>query len=151
MSAALEARIVALEARLAVVEARLTSGPVAVPSASGGSSTVADDSDLDGQYGDPIVKFGLKEKWWKAQPDANIGYHFSECPADYLDAMAKYLTACEIMAKREGTPETLKKAHWKAIDASRARGWAKRVREGRVVQREQQATGTDDDAESLPF
>lgn len=89
---------------------------------------VADDYDLDSEWGDPKVRFGLKEKYWKEQPDPFIGFKFSECTPEYLDATAKYLDACAYMARKNGGEENEKKAHYKARDAARARGWAARIR-----------------------
>ena len=114
--ATIEDRLTALETKIAAMEARPAS-PVKV------SVTVADDSDLDGQWGDPTIKYGLKEKYWPTQPDTHIDKRFSECGPAYLGAMAKYLRACAYIARRDGD-ET--KASYKERDAARAEGWRRR-------------------------
>ena len=140
-----DARLSAIEARLSAIESRLSSG--AQQTTPSDSKAIADDGDLDGEWGDPVVRFGLKAKWWPEQPDPNIGYKFSECPPEYLDATAKYLGACAYMKRKEGDE---KKAGYKDRDAARARGWAKRIRAGFKAPARAEA---DDDAASqeIPF
>lgn len=93
---------------------------------SGSSSTsLASDSDLDGKYGDPEVK-AKDPRDWTGQPMQ--GRRFSECPAEYLDLVASRL---DYFASRETDP---KKVRYNQLDAARARGWAKRIREGRHTQ-----------------
>jgi len=141
--AALTARVVALEARLAAVEAggaRATSG-----GGGGDSHAVADDHDLNSEYGNPIVRYGLKPKYWSEQPDPFIGYKFSECTPEYLDATAKYLGACAYMKRKEGDD---KKAGYKDRDAARARGWAAKIRAGYKAPVREQSDAAD---EELPF
>lgn len=70
----------------------------------------ATDADLDGQYGDPSVR--LNPKSWRGP--SFIGKRFSQCPPEFLDAMAGYL----------------KYARGNGLDAKRARGWARRKRLG---------------------
>ncbi len=105
-----------LEAQKEVAAARTATGGV------------ADDHDLDSEWGDPSIKYGLKVKYWKEQPDPNIGFKFSECTPEYLDATAKYYDACAYMKRKDGTPESIKVAGYKDRDAARARGWAARIR-----------------------
>ncbi len=102
---------------------------------SGGSSgggngsqggAIADDRDLDGQYGDPTIKYDPKEKYWSG--DTRVGYRFSECEPEYLDAMAKYLDACAYMASNDTDEKRRRGATYKTKDAARARGWAQRIR-----------------------
>lgn len=114
--------IAALKARVAALE---TGATTRVAQQSADEKKVADDYDLDSEWGDPKIRFGLKEKYWKEQPDPFIGFKYSECTPEYLDATAKYLDACAYMA-RKNADET--KAGYKARDASRARGWAARIR-----------------------
>lgn len=92
---------------------------------SGSSAAVASDADLDGQYGDPEVR-AKDPRDWSGPPMK--GRHFSECPADYLDLIAErfdYFAGQETDAKKAG---------YNRKDAARARGWAKRIRAGRVPQ-----------------
>lgn len=132
-----------LEARVAALEAQAKPAPAA--------GAVADDRDLDSQYGDPTIRFGLKERYWP-QPDEHIGRKFSECEPEYLDATAKYLDACAYMARKNATPETKaeaeKKAGYKERDAARARGWAARIRKAGAPY----ATAAEEsDSEGIPF
>jgi hypothetical protein len=93
---------------------------------------VAPDRDLDGKYGDPEVKFNPRD--WTG---ANMtGRHFSQCPAEFLDVMAETLDwfAKKAEEKNETTANGKPVAFYKRQDAARARGWAKRVREGLVAQ-----------------
>jgi len=103
---------------------------------------VADDADLDGEWGDPRIRYGLKAKYLKEQPDPNVGKTYSECTPEYLDITAKYLDACAYMARKDGED---KKAGYKERDASRARGWAQRKRNGWVPSAtEEEAVGFAD-------
>ena len=89
---------------------------------------IASDHDLDSKYGDPIVKFMPRD--WADAPFK--GYHFSECPAELLDLLAETLDyfAGQSEAKNELTNAGKPVAPYKRADAARARGWAKRVRNG---------------------
>lgn len=81
-----------------------------------------DEDDLDGKYGNPKVKFMAKN--WKGQDVT--GWNFSDCPPEYLDMHAKML---DYFAKKDSQdPVKAKDAIWRAKDASRARGWAERIR-----------------------
>lgn len=89
----------------------------------------ADDRDLDSKYGDPEVKF-VPRDWTGADYK---GRHFSECPAELLDLIANALDY--LADKSEAAGETYNGkpvAAYKRRDAARARGWAKRAREGRT-------------------
>ena len=90
---------------------------------------VADDTDLDGKYGDPLMRF-LPRDW--AGADFK-GRHFSECPAELLEMAAETFDyfARQAEAKNELTDKGKPVAQYKRLDAARARGWAKRVREGK--------------------
>ena len=82
----------------------------------------ATDEQLDGQYGDPTVKF--KPRAWH---DGDFkGHHYSECPPAFLDEYANALN--EFAAKNAATDP--KKAGYERLDSSRARGWARRIRAG---------------------
>lgn len=81
-----------------------------------------DEDDLDSKYGNPKVKFMAKN--WKGQDVT--GWHFSDCPPEYLDMHAKML---DYFAKKDSQdPAKAKDAIWRAKDAARARGWAERIR-----------------------
>ena len=102
---------------------------------------VADDADLDGKWGDPELRFTPRD-WSGADYK---GRHFSECPAELLEMAAETF---DYFARRaEETNELTEKgkpvAQYKRLDAARARGWAKRVREGRGRLAEPQPTEAD--------
>jgi hypothetical protein len=92
---------------------------------------VASDRDLDGKYGDPELKFVPRD--WTG--DNFKGSRFSECPAELLDLVAETFDyfASQAEAKNELTTGGKAVAPYKRADAARARGWAKRKREGYVV------------------
>lgn len=86
---------------------------------------VASDRDLDGKYGDPEVKFNPRD--WNGPSMKQR--RMSECPADFLDALAETLDY--FADKAEETGETYNgkpTAPYKRKDAARARGWAARHR-----------------------
>lgn len=82
----------------------------------------ADDKDLSGRFGNPEVKFSPRS--WQG---ANcVGRRFSECPPEFLDMLA------EALAWSAANPKPGKERYSKynATDATRARGWARRLRLG---------------------
>lgn len=115
-----------VSAILGILRARGASGSPGANGVASDGQPIADDRDLDGDYGDPTIKFDPKEKYW--QGESFVGFRFSECSAEYLDAMAKYLDACAWGLRKDNDPDKAKKAGYKEKDAARARGWAIRVR-----------------------
>ena len=99
-------------------EQRATGGKQA-PAAGG---AVAPDKDLDGQYGNPEVKF-VPRNW---EGDDFKGKRFSECTAEFLTVLAESLQWSADNPK-EGKE---KFAEYNRKDAARARGWAARLRDG---------------------
>jgi hypothetical protein len=96
------------------------------------SPRVAPGRDLDGKHGDPEVRMRDPRDW--TGPSMK-GRRFSECPAEYLDLLASRFDwmADQAESKNEtynGKPV----APYRRSDAARARGWAKRIRDGRHVQ-----------------
>lgn len=94
--------------------------------------TIADDRDLDGKYGDPELKYLPRD--WTGDPSFK-GLRFSECPPELLDMVAE---SCEYSArkaaeKNEMTAKGKPVADYRRQDAARARGWAKRMRDGKHV------------------
>lgn len=97
----------------------------------GGSSVggVATDRELDDpKFGNPKVRFDPRD--WKGPK--RKGWLMSRCEPEFLDA---YVDALEFFAQRnddegkkddKGNP----KSKWDRLDARRARGWAKRLRDG---------------------
>ena len=114
---------VTLKAMLALAQQRTAQARAAQP------KTVASDRDLDGKYGDPELKF-MPRDW--TGPSFK-GYHFSECPPDLLDIVADTFEyfASQSEAKNEMTDKGKPVAGYKRADAARARGWAKRMRDGK--------------------
>lgn len=91
------------------------------------TGSVADDRDLDGKWGDPVVKF-LPRNWTGDQ--RYKGKKMSECPADLLDMLAETFDyfAKKAEESNEMTDAGKPVAPYKRKDAARARGWAKRNR-----------------------
>jgi len=93
---------------------------------------VASDEDLDGKYGDPEVKFDPRD--WPG-PSCK-GLRMSECPADFLDMIAETFDYFAQKAEETGEEYNGKPvAPYKRKDAARARGWAARIRSGKVTPR----------------
>lgn len=91
---------------------------------------IATDRDLDGQYGNPVLKF-IPRDWTGS---TFKGCKFSECPPELLDLVAN---SCEYFGrvadeKGEATSGGKPVGDFKRADAARARGWAKRIRAGLV-------------------
>lgn len=94
--------------------------------------SVASDSDLDGKYGDPEIKAKDPRDWTGAPMK---GRRFSECPAEYLDLLAERLDYFAGKNAESADPDEQKKARYQKLDAARARGWAARIRAGKVTPR----------------
>lgn len=106
-------------------------------------AVVATDSDLDGQWGDPVIRAKDPRDW---TGESQLGKPFSECPAEYLDLVAARLDFFAEKAEAENTLTTSGKpvAPYNRRDAARARGWAARIRHGYKPQ-EQAAAGFPSD------
>jgi len=89
---------------------------------------VASDRDLDGKYGDPILKFMPRD--WTGPSFKDLP--FSACPPDLLEMVAETFDyfARTAEEKNETTANGKPTAPYKRLDAARARGWAKRKRGG---------------------
>lgn len=111
------------------------------------SASIASDRDLDSQWGDPQVKFNPRD--WNGE-DCK-GLKFSRCPPDFLDMLAETFDyfAGKAEAADEKTDKGKPVAPYKRADAARARGWAARIRAGKVAQTPNGATdgewGREDD------
>ena len=87
---------------------------------------IASDRDLDGSYGDPMVRMTPRD-WsgpsYKTRP-------MSECPPEFLDQLADLLdwTAEQAESKNEMTDAGKPIGAYRRRDAGRARGWAARKR-----------------------
>ncbi len=104
------------------------SGYASRPSSTPEVAAVAPAHDLDGEHGDPTIKYDPKPKYWSGE--SFVGYRFSETSAPYLTATAKYLDACAYMAEKDADEKKQKGAKYKRLDAARARGWALRLENG---------------------
>lgn len=91
---------------------------------------LASDRDLDGKYGNPIVKFQPRD--WAGE-DCK-GRRMSDCPPAFLDVLAETFDYFAKKAEESGelTDRGKPVADYKKADAARARGWAKRIRDGKV-------------------
>lgn len=112
-----------LKALLALTQQRTAQMRAAAP------KPVASDRDLDGRYGDPLVKF-MPRDW--AGPSF-VGCHMSQCPPELLDLLGETFDyfAGKAEEKDERTDKGKPVAEYKRQDAARARGWAKRMRDGK--------------------
>lgn len=109
----------------------------------------APDRDLDGKYGDPVVKFHPRD--WRGQECK--GLNFSECPVDFLDMLAETFDYFADKAEKSGEKTTSGKpvAPYKRQDAARARGWAARIRSGHVATQANVSAGGWGDSEADGF
>jgi hypothetical protein len=138
-------------------EARVTQAATKPGTAAGTAAlagAIASDRDLDGEHGDPEIK-AKDPRDWTGEPMQ--GRKFSECPAEYLELVAERLDyfAEQAEATNELASNGKPKALYNRRDAARARGWAKRVREGTHVPKKQEAPVEDDWAalkdDDVPF
>ncbi len=96
------------------------------PSVTG--ATVAPDKDLDSPYGDEEVKFNPKD--WSGP--SMKGRKMSQCPPEFLDMLAESFEyfATKADANKDVTSTGKPMSGFKRKSASRARGWALRMRNG---------------------
>ncbi len=114
-----------IEQRLDLIEARLAKLEAAPVKTSGGE--VADDSELDSQYGNPVVRKDPPR--WKGESYA--GQTYSACPAAYLESLAGFLDwAADKDEQKLDDAQAQKYARYKRTDAKRARGWIARIKAG---------------------
>jgi hypothetical protein len=92
---------------------------------------IADDADLDSQWGDEVVKFQPRD--WTG---ANFkGAKMSSCPAEFLEQLAN---AFDYFAKKNDADKAMTdkgqpKSMYDRRSARRARGWAQRARNGETA------------------
>jgi hypothetical protein len=129
---------VASERTAAACEKLLAGRPAAAAGATGGAKPggpaegeVASDADLDGKFGDPEVKKDPPR--WTGSPVAPC--HMSQAPAAWLDVLAgfKDWQAWKNDQDNEVDAKGRPKSYYSRLDAARARGWAKRIRDGKVA------------------
>lgn len=159
MTTAVELRLAALEARVAALESGGGGGSTAKSSGSGGG-LVADDHELDSQYGDPVVKKD-PPRW---SGDSFAGCKMSECPSDYLSTLADFYDWQGDKDDQSGKTWTSTKpgsrtrpaSDFKRKDAARARGWANRNRDARPAETSdadpfEQRRGDASEDDQIPF
>lgn len=116
---ALANALLALADRMDGAPARVSSGTANAPAQNVITGSVASDADLDGQYGNPVVRIDPKRGW---EGESMRGRTFSDCPPEYLEALANFLD----WAAQNPQPGKEQYASRNAKDAARARGWARR-------------------------
>ncbi len=121
----LEALVVSQANRIEALE-RVVAGIGAV--FGGGGAEIADDDELDSKFGNEPVKKDPTDRFWKGA--RFVGKRLSDCPPEYLDALAKYKDVCARLKDKDGTEDKKKYAAYDRADAARARGWARRLRAG---------------------
>lgn len=148
MSAEIVALLASIDASLKALVGR-QGAPQAAPSS---PAAVASDRDLDGPYGDPVIKAKDPRDWTGL---TMAGRKFSECPAEYLDMLAdRYDYFAEKADEANEVASNGKpKSYYSRLDAARARGWAARIRAGGVkpAAATAPAPGWADDPDSVPF
>jgi len=117
----IESKIDRLLAHLGATQQTRTASPT------GGGGEVASDSELDGQYGDKLIKKDPPR--YKGPPLAPC--NMSEGSPEWLDALASF---CDWRASRDDETNAVDdkgrpKSYWAKKDAALARGWARRIRE----------------------
>lgn len=135
--------LVSIDASLKVIAAGVRARQAAAP------KPLASDRDLDGSHGNPEVKFQPRD--WSGEPCK--GRRMSECPPAFLDMLAETLDYFAHKAEETNEQTTGGKpvAGYKRADAARARGWAKRIRDGKHVPAASAATpGTGDSGWEAP-
>lgn len=128
-----------ITARLDRLEQQLSAGVSPMPPGVGASpermgdggppeGAVADSRDLEGPYGNPEIRRDPPR--WTGQ--SYVGCRFSEASAEYLETLAGFLDwkARESDKKDERVKGGALKSKFIRLDASRARGWRKRILEG---------------------
>ena len=119
-------RIARLEARVAELEKVITGLRALF---TGTSGAAASDRELDGQYGDPDVRF-VPRSW----TDGGVvkGQRFSRCPPEFLDVLAEsydfFAEKNDAAGAKAGNGKP--KSMYDRQSAKLARGWARRIRAG---------------------
>lgn len=135
MSMDIEDRLERIEKKLDQLLAKLGNGASAgggmraAPPSSSGDKEVASDADLDGPRGNPEVRT-LPKRW---TGEDMRGRKYSDCEPEFLDMLADML---DWFANRDDESGAVDKngnpkSKWGRLDATRARGWARRLRADR--------------------
>lgn len=140
----------AIRADLDRLEAALTGQPAAASGARPGATPPADDADLDGQYGNPVVRKD-PPRWTGS---SFVGATFSDCPPDYLRILADLLVWRAGKADEEGrtTKGGKPQSEFLRKDAARALGWAQRNERKAAPRPKAKPTSLNDpDDSEVPF
>lgn len=113
---------------------------------------VADDADLDSEWGNPQVRKNPPR--WQGQDCAGLKY--SDCPPDFLDTLAGFLDwqAGKADEKNETLNNGKPRSMYLRKDAARARGHAARIRAKAAPRRPTNPTGRgsmNEPDEDVPF
>jgi hypothetical protein len=141
----MEEKIEAIYTIVLELEKRASSTAALAPAAS--VAAIADAAELDSQYGNPDVRKD-PPLWSKAGGASYVGRKFNECPAEFLDALASFFDWKVSKDIAKNTPDGDKYAGYGRKDAARARGWAKRIRDGYQAPKPEAFADGDD---NLPF
>lgn len=143
------ALIARIRADLDTLETQLTGQPVQRTAAGKGLPPPADDADLDGQYGNPVVHKD-PPKWTGS---SFAGATFSDCPPDYLRILADLLVWRAGKADEEGrtTKGGKPQSEFLRKDAARALGWAQRNERKAAPRPKAKPTSLNDPDEEVPF
>lgn len=128
-----------IDTSLKALVAHLVPQQVAPAAAGGAIPRVASDTDLDGKYGNPAIRAKSPRDW---VGEDQLGKPYSECPPAYLDLVADRLDYFNSLETDE------KKKKYQALDASRARGWAQRLRAGYVPPAQDEAAFPSDSVQN---
>lgn len=101
----------------------------ATPSSSAGDKEIASDADLDSPRGNPEVR--TVPKRWTGEDMR--GRKYSDCEPEFLDMLADMLDWFANKDDESGAVDKNgnPKSKWGRLDATRARGWARRIRADR--------------------
>jgi hypothetical protein len=131
----ISSRLDHIESRMQAAPAAVTAHAVGVPGGGQGpvEGAIADDRDLDSQYGNPEIKKDPPR--WTGQSYA--GCRFSDASPEYLETLAGFL---DWKARKDDESNAVDtkgnpKSKWARLDAARARGWRKRALESKTTKR----------------
>jgi hypothetical protein len=147
-------RLERVEQRLSTMEGVTTAGaPAGAPILGGsGDTMIADDADLDSQWGNPEIRKD-PPRWTGA---SFVGARYSDTTPEYLENLASFLDwkARESDKKNELANNGKPRSAYLRKDAARARGWRKRLLErkngGRPAARPRPAP-VEEVVEDMPF
>lgn len=152
--AQLAADIAAAQAILHRAETTLRAATGQAPHAVHAPPQVADDADLDSQWGNPQVRKNPPR--WQGQDCTGLNY--SDCPPEFLDTLAGFLDwqAGKAEEKNETTTQGKPRGPLIRRDAARCRGWAARIRAKATAHRKPVNAGVSqrgsmNEDEDVPF